>query len=207
MRLSPWKNSATTRDGGIFPTMKPWRWFKPDKKAARSKGSKTRKLETPAKMLKSVGYWSERLDDDYLIHPARLINRTWQEKDRGKIVDYLRNGLVFMSSLGWATCRFPDGPSNEEMGCRDLTDGAWVWPEGLWIYVQRYGVRLPDEFVQHMRQSGFQTSKQSSAGQEAPKLDPRLRNSPSWTSVVDSEFWKQWTLKERLRAEAEEAEY
>lgn len=198
------------RDGKgrrIIPTMKPWRWFKPDKKATRSKGTKSCEPKSPALVLKSVGYWSERLDDDYLIHPARLIDRNWQGKDRDKIIAYLRNGITFMSSLGWATCRFPDGPSDEEMGCRDLTDGTWVWPEGLWVYVQRYGVRLPDEFVQHMSQCGFQASKNSSLGQEVPELDPRLRNSPSWTSVVDSEFWKQWTLKERLRAEAEEAEY
>lgn len=163
----------------------------------------------PAKPpLKSVGYWSERLDDDYLIHPARLIDFRWHAAERAKIITYLRNGIVFSSSLGWADCRFPDGPSGPEMGCRDLTDGIWVWPEGLWLYVSRYGVRLPEEFVTDMRTRGFDAfpdeDRWGIAGWEAREKDDRLRTAPSWTALVDAEFWREWTKKERLRAEAEE---
>lgn len=158
--------------------------------------------------LKTVGYWSERLDDDYLIHPARLIDWRWHEEDRAQIITYLRNGIVFSSSVGWAVCRFPDGPSGPEMGCRDLTDGVWVWPEGLWLYVSRYAVRLPEEFVDHMRERGFDAFPEEDrwgvAGWEARERDERLRRAPSWTALVDSSFWREWAKKERVRAEAEE---
>jgi len=33
------------------------------------------------------------------------------------------------------------------MGCGDITDGVWVWPEGLGHYVGVHGVRLGEEFV------------------------------------------------------------
>ena len=37
------------------------------------------------------------------------------------------------------------------MGSRCLTDGTWSWPEGLAHYITVHDVRLPDEFVDHMR--------------------------------------------------------
>lgn len=189
--------------------MIPWRWFQPEKVPVNVQAPTPLEARPCEARLKCVGYWSEKLDDDYLIHPARLIDHRWHKEERAKIVTYLRNGIVFTSSLGWAQCRFPDGPSGPEMGCRDLTDGVWVWPEGLWIYVSHYGVRLPEELVEHMRLRGFDAfpdeDRWGVAGCEAREKDERLRKAPSWTTMVDSEFWKEWTRKERLRAEAEEA--
>ena len=37
------------------------------------------------------------------------------------------------------------------MGSRCLTDGTWSWPEGLPHYITDHHVRLPDDFVAHMR--------------------------------------------------------
>jgi len=41
------------------------------------------------------------------------------------------------------------------MGSSDLTDGTWIWPEGLPIYVEKYNVELPEEFIAHTRCAGF----------------------------------------------------
>ena len=35
-------------------------------------------------------------------------------------------------------------------GCATLTDGVFVWPEGLWHYVGAHGVALPGDFLQHI---------------------------------------------------------
>jgi len=35
-------------------------------------------------------------------------------------------------------------------GSRDLTDGDYLWPEGLSHYVLAHGVRLPTEFAAHI---------------------------------------------------------
>ena len=36
-------------------------------------------------------------------------------------------------------------------GNLDLTDGVYLWPEGLAHYVREHDVRLPDEFTEHVR--------------------------------------------------------
>lgn len=42
------------------------------------------------------------------------------------------------------------GPArNKFMGCTTLTDGKYVWPEGLAHYVTAHAVRPPEEFVRH----------------------------------------------------------
>ncbi len=35
------------------------------------------------------------------------------------------------------------------MGSKELTDGFWIWPEGLSHYVRAHGILLPEEFVAH----------------------------------------------------------
>ena len=32
-----------------------------------------------------------------------------------------------------------------------MTDGVWLWPEGLYHYVEDHNVRLPKEFISHIR--------------------------------------------------------
>lgn len=36
-----------------------------------------------------------------------------------------------------------------------LTDGAWCWPSDLAHYVENYHVRLPTEFLAHMREQNW----------------------------------------------------
>jgi hypothetical protein len=86
--------------------------------------------------------------------PARLAR---DELDR--IIAYLRAGRELNSWDGYSYCRFgcrdrfedPVDPGVEDMGVSDLFDGVWIWPEGLAHYVERHSVRLPEEFVDHMR--------------------------------------------------------
>ena len=42
------------------------------------------------------------------------------------------------------------------MGVYDLTDGVWVWPQGLHHYVSEHNIRLPEKFIQTMEQNDFQ---------------------------------------------------
>ena len=70
-----------------------------------------------------------------------------------EIIRYLRNGAEHIQFRGWSYCRI--GCWRSILGTKDLTDGVWVWPEGLAHYVARHGVRLPDEFVAHARRNRF----------------------------------------------------
>src|SRR5262245_11011580 len=106
------------------------------------------------RLLKLVGYWSG-VEYLFLPHPRWLVRRGWRVADRTRIVRYLRGAATLFRSPSSSPCRFgcflPDEEgSYPEMGGRELTDGMWLWPEGLAHYVVRHSVRLPDEFVATM---------------------------------------------------------
>lgn len=123
-----------------------------------------------------IGYWHSA-DNDGLPHPQRLVSWTWQFGRRWQIVRYLRKGLPHLQYGGSSYCRF--GCWRTFLGSQDLTDGVWVWPEGLAHYVARHGVRLPDEFVGHAGRHAFRVP-----------CVPASLQSPwdyNWT------FWKDWS--------------
>jgi hypothetical protein len=64
------------------------------------------------------------------------------------------------------------------MGNKDLTDGVWLWPEGLSHYVINHGIILPEEFI-----------ADSFAGAE-----PRQ---PHVDEAIDFSFWVQWSAARR----------
>lgn len=117
-----------------------------------------------------------------LIHPSELIVPGWLGKERALIVGYLRRGVrVNLGNLGYDYCLFADGPSGAEMGRCEMIDGAWYWPEGLHHYVDRYHVRLPDEFVEHVRANNY----------VVPDLGP------PGVFDVDGDWWISWCRANR----------
>lgn len=67
------------------------------------------------------------------------------------------------------------------MGNADLTDGIWVWPEDLAVYVERFHVRLPDELVAHARRNRFVVPP-------VPNADTLMRLEGDY----DFAFWQEW---------------
>jgi len=130
-------------------------------------------------MLKLVGYWVGEHDDAEWLHPASFVDPRWHRPDREKVVTYLGSGVRVHEYLGLSHCRFARGPPNREMGNSELTDGTFLWPEGLWIYVEKFDVRLPEELFLHMRQNGFRVNCE---------VAPEVLESES----VDFEFWRRW---------------
>jgi hypothetical protein len=72
------------------------------------------------------------------------------------------------------------------MGDSDLTDGIWVWPQGLEHYVRHHHIRLPGQFIQTMRDSGWRVRDASAL--------PRLVVQPEGSSIsqVTYDFWINW---------------
>jgi len=104
--------------------------------------------------LQLIGYWKTS-DRPELPLPQDLVDKAWESEERRKVAAYLRQGAACMSYMGYSYCRFPDGPSPKEMGCRDFSDGIWAWPEGLAVYVERYSVGLPEPFLEHVREQSY----------------------------------------------------
>jgi hypothetical protein len=108
-----------------------------------------------------IGYWKGLLPNvcTNFIHPASLVDKTWDPGCRSQVIEYLEAGEVFSRDLGYSRCRFGCGISDEEMGSADLSDGAWVWPEGLAHYLRAHQVRPPDEFVASAAANGFKVPR------------------------------------------------
>jgi hypothetical protein len=114
-------------------------------------------------MRKRIGYWKESIFDP-LPEPQRMVVHGWDPAERTKVADYLRTkGDPCDASYGYAHCRFECGITDEEMGCRDLSDGIYVWPEGFAHYVEKHNVQPPDEFIAYVLRGGSATSTRQRA--------------------------------------------
>jgi hypothetical protein len=96
---------------------------------------------------------------------TEYVDSNWDRDERLEVGLYLQNGLVARAWMGYSPCRLCDSAQN---GNLDLTDGTYVWPEGLAHYVLDHDVRLPDEFVAHVR----------------------MRNEQTDSAVVDETWWR-----------------
>ena len=66
--------------------------------------------------------------------------------------------MVCRGTFTWAvpTAAFAAASPDSEMGSSDLTDGVWLWPEGLAHYVEVHGLPLPEEFIATMKGNSWQ---------------------------------------------------
>ena len=74
--------------------------------------------------------------------------------DAAALAVYLRHGMLESFEFGYSHCRFQCGAPEVQLGCCSLTDGTYVWPEGLAHYVEAHGVRLPGEVEAAMLRGG-----------------------------------------------------
>jgi hypothetical protein len=94
-----------------------------------------------------IGYWREGCDDRWP-DPRDLVDETWDERERGLVAAYLEEGFRPWACAGYSHCRF----CGKVNGCAEVTDGVFLWPEGLAHYVREHSVRLPDEVLDHIKQ-------------------------------------------------------
>ena len=141
--------------------------------------------------LTAIGYWRREGCESFPM-PQALVSTEYVPSLCEAICRYLDSGAEFMGFLGYSFCRFRCGIPDSQMGCRDLSDGQWVWPEGLSHYVRVHGIRLPEEFVQFMADADWRCA-------ELPRL-PGLVPLPDGGSrmPVTHEFWIRWS--QSLRA-------
>lgn len=102
-------------------------------------------MRLPRKLI-LLGYWDGPHTRPGWPSPADFVDPTWDEDERYLIADYLQRGLVVRAWMGYSCCRF----CGQQNGALDLSDGHFVWPEGLTHYVAEHAVRLPANFVAHV---------------------------------------------------------
>ena len=79
--------------------------------------------------LRAIGFWKG--SDAWLADPAVIVRRLGRRQVDVEVAAYLRGGHVLNVYRGYSSCRFRCGVASELMGHADLTDGTWLWPEGL----------------------------------------------------------------------------
>jgi hypothetical protein len=75
-----------------------------------------------------------------------FVDPEWDAGERAIVSDYLRRGFVVRGFRGHSECRFCSVPN----GSLELTDGTYLWPEGLSHYVSEHDVRLPQPVLEHI---------------------------------------------------------
>jgi len=91
-----------------------------------------------------IGYWEGETPSG-LPHPLAFVDPSWDIEERETLSVYLSRGFIVRAYLGKSVCRVC-GIAN---GALELSDGVFVWPEGLAHYIGEHGVRLPTRFVEH----------------------------------------------------------
>lgn len=92
-----------------------------------------------------IGYWDGPQTSQSWPSPEEFVDASWDTDERDHVASYLRMGLVARGYMGFSPCRF----CGENNGNLELSDGYFVWPDGLAHYVVEHDVRLPDRFVRH----------------------------------------------------------
>src|SRR5215813_8637705 len=131
-----------------------------------------------------IGYWIRNLKDEEFCAPQEVVG-DMAESVRTKVADYLDAGCVdvWRSQWGCSWCRFFCGISSQQMGNKELTDGCWLWPEGLSHYVRAHSIILPQEFVAHALANEPLRSTQDDTLQ--PSSDASL------------DYWRKWCAVHR----------
>ena len=117
-----------------------------------------RSLNPFEKPLILIGYWRSGgyLPDGGWPDVGEFVDEDWDDDERVEVGLYLRNGLVARGWMGFSLCRLCDNATN---GNLDLTDGAYISPEGFAHYVLDHHVRLSLEFAEHVRESSELTDE------------------------------------------------
>ncbi len=96
--------------------------------------------------MRAVGYWvsEEKLN---FPHPEKFVGAYSSQALKERCLGIFAREMSISSDGDISQCRFECGVSPHEIGSKCLTDGFWLWPEGLAHYVSAHDVVLPDEFV------------------------------------------------------------
>jgi hypothetical protein len=118
-------------------------------------------------------------DGGFFFHPRHLVDPGWASAEQPQIVRYLSEAPAIAHFCGLSYCRFGCGAN----GSAERSDGVWVWPEGLAHYLDRHDVRLPEDFVAHMRSRRFRPPVQS-------EVKP-------FAAHQSSAHWRRWCAAQR----------
>jgi hypothetical protein len=72
-------------------------------------------------------------------------------KDKDMLIHYLISGTRLLVALKVSKCQMCD----QLLGTTGLTDGEWTWTSQLAHYVSEHNLKLPEEFVETIRDCDY----------------------------------------------------
>jgi hypothetical protein len=157
--------------------------------------------------MRLIGYWMRDLKDEEFCLPQEVVGDL-SEEVRAELARYLDAGTLYGACLGYSWCRFFCGAPHKELGSAELTDGIWVWPEGLSHYVRTHHILLPEEFIQHalsrkaLKDNPIDTPpdlsywRQWCANRRSPEFLEQLRSARVEADKAAEEGLKEWAVQE-----------
>lgn len=94
-----------------------------------------------------IGFWQSERQLEYP-HPKDFQDPNWDESERQLVIEHLKTSRSVQAYRGFSFCRFDCDIGN---GSMDLSDGTYLFPEGLVHYLEEHQVRLPNEFIEHVK--------------------------------------------------------
>lgn len=106
----------------------------------------------------AIGYWFSK-EEPELPTPQNFVDTSISSTERIQVVNYLKNGKRLHEWMGYSHCRFGCKLPVHEIGNACLTDGTYIWPEGLPHYITEHEVWLPEVFIRHVKSNAaFESS-------------------------------------------------
>ena len=150
-------------------------------------------MEGPApagSTLTVIGLWKDRAEP-YWPDPHDFVDDQWNEKERAAVALALRSGRPVRAFRGESTCRMC-GRLN---GSREVSDGVYLWPDGLAHYVIDHAVRLPEPVEAHFLQQSLAgpvtttgTTSETAAAEEERVADEGEADELWWLSLGSADW-------------------
>jgi hypothetical protein len=111
-------------------------------------------MTTPITHLIPVGFYSELRGGKPHEPSLRAAVQPVAGADDARVIEYLNAGETLVATAGVVSDVLDPkfgiiGPPHI------LTDGTYAWPATFAHYIERHHVRVPDEFVSHMRDNAW----------------------------------------------------
>jgi hypothetical protein len=88
-------------------------------------------------------------------HPSafEMVDPTWQPTDLPELLNYLDTAADLVTSAPMVACPFCAAGLSTAYW---RSDGVWLWSNSLSHFVRDHRVWLPNAFVAHIREAGYQ---------------------------------------------------
>lgn len=133
----------------------------------RASGKEQPPKENDVVSLRLIGYWPGG-EDPGCPEPAWFVDSKWDPAERALVCTYLKSGTELFQYCGLSWCRFG---CESFLGSKELTDGFYYWPEGLLHYLEWHNVKLPQEFIDHVKARTIQSSAAVNKKLGSPRTD------------------------------------